>query len=397
MIRILFISARYTFNSPGGSAKSFLNIYNGIKNKNGFEIQLLNYGLNRRSSIKIFDFFSFLPYALNVKFLYKIKKFKPDLIISQGIISYPAIIAARIYKVPIINIIRDISTICPKRLDIIKYGETCKGLESKKVCYDCINLWRTLCVLIGEKPKNWPESNKGMFSSIFYKLRYFICKLNLYLINKSTMTVVASELMKSILKQNINEEKIKVLNITPIHKIKSTTLIKKSNKIVFLISRFGAAYKGLDFVLTLAKVIPNEFKIVIAGEELSPKMFKGLESKIINYGYVKEDKLYSLYQEAKLTLVPTFCTEAFGRVIIESIINKTPVIASPSCGANYYFRGKAFVKILPLNLNSWLIAIKDMINNPVEITVEDVKEVYRRFSLENSLTEIIHLIKNILK
>jgi len=397
MIRILFISARYTFNSPGGSAKSFLNIYNGLKNKKGFEIELLNYGLSRSSFVKIYDFFSFLPYALNIKFLYKIKKFKPHLIISQGIISYPAIIAARINKIPIINILRDISTICPKRLDIIDYGKTCSGLENKNACYKCINLWRTLCIMIGKKPVNWQYSNKAILSTIFYKLKYFICKFNLFLINKATITLVASELMKSILIQNIDESRIKVLNITPIRRIKKKIVENKLNQILFLLSSFGVGYKGLDFVLKLVERIRDDFTIIIAGRKLSPDKIKKFETKIINYNYVKHDKLYDLYQNSKLTLVPSFWTEAFGRVIIESIINKTPIISSPNCGANYYFNDKSFVKIVPLKVDKWLKAINDSIENPPEITDKDVEEIYRNFSVEKCISQIIDLINEILK
>lgn len=47
----------------------------------------------------------------------------------------------------------------------------------------------------------------------------------------------------------------------------------------------------------------------------------------------------------------TFCTEAFKRVIIESLIYFTHVISSPSCEANTFFKNNEYIKVIPIILN----------------------------------------------
>ena len=251
MIRVLFISADYTSDSPGGAAKSFLNIYNKFKNTNEFEIKHLTYGFRKKALIKFFEFLNFLPYVFNLKFIYELRKFKPHIIITQGIISYPAILVAKISNIPIICILRDTTNICPKYIDIVGYGQACEGLESKKICYNCIDYWRSLRVLVGNKPKEWLSSLDAIISPIVYKLRFFSCILNLKVLNYATKVVIASEIMKKILSLHINPEKLKIINITPIEKRKDITRSLKKNQLLFITSSYGGSHKGLDFILRL--------------------------------------------------------------------------------------------------------------------------------------------------
>ncbi|KKM89483.1 hypothetical protein LCGC14_1248240 [marine sediment metagenome] len=66
--------------------------------------------------------------------------------------------------------------------------------------------------------------------------------------------------------------------------------------------------------------------MIIVGGLIPKKRLEGILSKVINFGPVTSDVLDRLYQSSKITSVPSFFTEAFGRVIIESIVNGTPVI-----------------------------------------------------------------------
>ena len=98
-----------------------------------------------------------------------------------------------------------------------------------------------------------------------------------------------------------------------------------------------------------------------------------------------------------ITLVPTFCTEAFGRVIPESLVNRTPVISSPQCGANQFFKGiNDAVRVVPLKLDLWMKAIEDIIVNPPIINNKFINHIYRQFSLEKSKEDFIEVIKEVL-
>jgi len=95
-------------------------------------------------------------------------------------------------------------------------------------------------------------------------------------------------------------------------------------------------------------------------------------------------------------LVPTFCTEAFGRVIIESISNNTPVITSPNCGANSFFKNKDYLAVVPLKISLWINQINEFIENPPEITISDKNFLYKQFSLSKSKRDFSDLIKSMI-
>ena len=207
--------------------------------------------------------------------------------------------------------------------------------------------------------------------------------------------VIASELMKNILSNHIDKDKMKIINITPIKRSLSTDSIRK-NQLLFVIPSFEASHKGLDFISRLSKLIPIDYKILIVGGKLPLSELGLSSSKIINYGQVSKTELDSIYQQSKITLVPTFCNEAFGRVIIESIGNKTPVISSPNCGANSSFKNKDFLAVVPLKISLWVNKINELIENPPEITIIDINSLYEQFSLSKSKKDFSDLIKSML-
>ena len=393
MIKILAVSFHYDKTSPGGAAKSFLNIIEGLNRTKNFHVERLSI----KSIKKILNPFELMLYLNIPKIIKTINKVKPHIILTQTGPTLATIIAARIKKTPVINIIRDPNLICPKNVNIIDYGKACRGLINKKICFDCINYWRTLRTLIGNKPKGWQYGLKSEIASIGYKIRYYLCKNNIFLFNKAVVNLVASELMKSFLSTQINPGKLNIANITPIKERKfDDKIVKKKKQLLFIIPRYDASHKGLDFILRLSEYLPNGYKIIIVGGLIDTAKIKGIKSKISNIGYITRKKIDDLYKHSEITLVPSFFTEAFGRVIIESILNQTPVISSLNCGANEFFQNKPFLKILPLNISLWIKEINYMIENPYRITMEDTTQINEMFSIEKSIVDFSNLIKQIL-
>lgn len=395
MIRVLIVSVKYGKKSTGGAAKSFVNILQGL-----VKIQNINIKMYAKTSSKLikkildpsgFSYFLYLPLIIRA-----IKKFRPNVIITQSRIAFSATLAARISKVPIITLIRDVSDICPKYLDIIAYGKACNGLENRSICYQCINYWRSLRVLIGNKPRGWQYSFRALSSTIRYKIRYYASFLNLKILKLATIIIVASQLMKDILSNHIDSEKIKILNITPIRENAFTKPSTKKKQFLFIIPSGGAAHKGLDFILRFSKYIPEPFKVVIVGAILDSEMIAPLKDKIINIDYIEKSQLDRLYSESLITLVPSFWTEAFGRIIIESIVNKTPVITSPNCGANFFFSNKEYLKIVPLKLELWKKTVTNFIENTPIITDDDVREIYNLYSIEKSQEDLSKIINKVI-
>lgn len=394
MVKVLIVSLRYGKESTGGAATSFMNIINGLKKDQNLEIKIFSHTTTNLIK-KFLDPLGISYYLYFYKIYFAIKSFKPNIIITQSRITFSAIFAAKLAKIPIVALIRDTSDVCPKQIDIIKYGIACIGLESREICYKCIDFWRSLRVLIKNKPHGWQHTILAITSNIIYKLRFFSIKLNLKLLNKADRVVVASELMKNILSNSIDRNKLKIINITPIKKSFSTDSIRKK-QILFVIPSNEASHKGLDFISRLSELIPIDYKILIVGGKLPLSELNISSSKIINYGHVSKNELDSIYQQSKITLVPTFCTEAFGRVIIESISNNTPVISSPNCGANSFFNNKDYLAIVPLKISLWINKINEFIEKPPEITISDTNSLYKQFSLSKSKRDFSDLIKSIL-
>jgi glycosyltransferase involved in cell wall biosynthesis len=393
MIKILTFTFHYTKSSFGGAAKSFLNIIEGLNKYGHFQIQ--NVFFKVKPIYKRFLNASGLGYLIFIpKIIQKIKRFKPHIIITQADIAFPSIISSSLMKIPIVNIIRDPTLICPKDIDIVSYGKSCSGLKNRKTCFNCINDWRTLRNFLEIGVKGKEQSLKTTIATIYYKVRYFITRFNLKLLNYATINLVGSNLMKLIIETNVKSNEVKVLNITPLKRKKILTSYPKKNQLLFLIPDYKEYHKGLEFVLRLAKFIPENYNIIIAGRSL--KINKNLGSKIINMGYVVGEELVKLFQESKITLVPSFWTEAFGRVIIESLTNKTPVISSPNCGANQFFDEKEYLKIVPLNLPLWIKSINQIIENPPVINDDDVTQIFNLFSIKKSISDLSHLITKIL-
>ena len=425
-MKVLITSDYYGENIPGGADKSlrimiegllrFKSIYIKILARETNKINKKNISINSLNKIisrfqtktkKIIRPFGTDFFLYTLQILKTINKFKPDIIITQRTISYPTILCARIKHVPVIRIIRGTLNICPKHVDIIKYGKNCPALKNRKICYNCINYWRTLRIILGDKPKGWEKSLIASFHSVFYKFRYYLVRLNLKILNFASIIMVASQLMKNTLSHNIDSEKVKIINITPVKKIDLDKFYSKKNyseidyklkliknPLLFITPTYKAYHKGEVFVKKLAKMLPESYKIIIVGKKIEQNK---INEKILNLNQLSSDTLYFLYRKAKITLVPSFYTETFGRVIIESFINKTPVIASPNCGANEFFKVKKYLKILPLKLRLWENAIKSMIENPPIIKVEDVDEVYKLFSVDKSNNDLINLIKDVIK
>ena len=421
-MKILFIDQNFDATNIGGAFKSnYAIIKEFIKNpmlevsvlatkarnlrNNNFSVKQITPILNSPSKkinslikmFKINQYFNLLPIFKEVK------RFKPNVIIVQRDNTFSALLTGFLLKVPVINIIRDAMEFCPKNIDT-KGFRNCSIKLSKKECWECIHRWRTLRMFFEDKPKGSHKTLRSSFYTIYYKVQYFFTKIKLSLMKYAYVNVVASPLMKELVEKRVKSNRILIKKITPIDKVSisitsinlSKAVIEKiehSRKIIlFIIPRNEGGSKGYPFVKKLLKRFPKDYLILIIGTII--KELKNYQN-VININKIPTNNLYYLYQKADLTLVPSIYTEAFGRVVLESIINKTPVIISPQTGANFLFKNKNFVKILPLKPEIWLKGIEKILKNPVNILEEDVKDIENMFSPQNCAKDIMNLMKKI--
>ena len=295
--------------------------------------------------------------------------------------------------------------LCPKYIDILEGYINCTGKLNRKKCWNCILKWQELKLIYEDKSPNLSRSIKSNFYMLFYKLRYYLVKIYIALLNRSAINIVASPLMKKYVTVKTKNKQILVKKITPINRSKAESdleleehFLKRLDDydklILYIIPRSEGGSKGYPFVKNLIPKLPNNYGILIVGVELEElKKFRN----VINIGKIRTKELEYLYRKADLTIVPSIYTEAFGRVVIESIINDTPVIISPQCGASYIFKNKEYVIVLQLKEDLWATKIKDMIEKPRSIPQEDLRKIENMFSPKNCAEEVISLLKKLKK
>jgi len=423
-LRVLFIDQNFDVTTIGGAFKSNYAIINEIAKNPNFKVMVLarktknikkqdltakqiklNLKTPSKKINKLIKFFRINQYFSFFPIIKEIKRFKPKVIIVQRDLTFSAILASGfLKKIPVINIIRDPMGLCPKFIDIIDGFNNCSELLTRKNCWNCINRWRTLRVILLDKPVDFSRSFISQLFTIYYKILYYITKFQLFFMKYVCINVVASPLMKELVVKRIKSNRIVIRKITPIEsskiKISNALLSKrlieqigKSKKVIlYIIPRNEGGSKGYPFVKLLLNKLSKDYLMVVVGAILD-----GLKKypNVINLDKLPMNNLYYLYRKANLTIVPSIYTEAFGRVILESLINKTPVITSPQCGANHLFKNKNYVKILPLKVDLWLKEIEDFFKKPVEIPEEDIKKIEKMFSPKECANQIIELINKL--
>ena len=421
-MKILFIDQNFDATNIGGAFKSNYAIINELIKNPDSDISVLaskSDHIKRNNFIAkqitpilktpvkklntLIKYLKINQYFSIISILKEIKRFKPEFIIVQRDLTFSAILAGFLKKVPVINIIRDGMGFCPKSIDT-KGFKNCTSLLTKKECWECIDRWRTVRILLRDKPKGSNKTLLSAFYTIYYKIQFFITKLYLLILKHAYINIVASPLMKELVNKRLKNNRTLIRKITPVDnsKIKKSTnkidkeILKKiesSDKIIlFVIPRNEGGSKGYPFVEKLLNTSLNDYIFVVVGTLIDElKKYKN----VVNIGKIPANNLYYLYERAKITIAPSIYTEAFGRIVLESVINKTPVLVSPQTGANYFFRDKQYVKILPLKTNVWISEIKNILANPITISDDEVKIIENTFSSEECANEIKNLIKRI--
>ncbi|MBD3338487.1 MAG: glycosyltransferase [Candidatus Lokiarchaeota archaeon] len=420
-MKLLYIDQKFDTSSVGGAFKSSYELITELRKNKNYDIVVLasraRPTLKKRLKVKqiptllrvgnkklmdLIKYLKFNEYLSFLPILLEVYRYKPDLIIVQRNLTSIAMIVGFLTKVPVINIIRDPMGLCPKNIDIISAYNNCIKPINRSICWECINRWRTLRILLKDKPKGWNYSLSAAFYTLHYKISYFLTKIYLRLINRNYVNVVASPLMKYIVKIKSESTRTIVKKITPIRvndieKFKNRYIgefIRKLDKykkiILFVLPRNEGGSKGYPFVKKLIEQISSNYLFIIVGTKIYElEKFKNtiniekVPSSIMDYLYIKSD----------LTIVPSIYTEAFGRVIIESLLNRTPVLTSPQCGANYLFKNKSYVKSLPLRIDLWIKNIKKLLSDPPKIAENEIKNLKKMFSPHSCAEDLKKLIE----
>lgn len=120
-----------------------------------------------------------------------------------------------------------------------------------------------------------------------------------------------------------------------------------NQKIISYVGRIDIYGKGLDYLLEVAKRLPDEWVINMAGSGRDDKKFKRLiikehlQDKILWEGPKREEELTSHYLNSSIFLM-TSRFESFGLVLVEAMNYSLPVVAFSQTGSDEILQNEEY-------------------------------------------------------
>lgn len=169
------------------------------------------------------------------------------------------------------------------------------------------------------------------------------------------------------------------------------------SKVISITCRYAIEHKGLDYLVEIAKKIPEDWKIAVAGsgsmeeEEAFVSLIKSgkVEDKFILRGAIDGTELRQHYQESSI-YVMTSRWEGFGLVLTEAMSFGLPILSFENSGANEVLEnGKSGILVEQgdvdefVNQLNWLIESKELREEYSRKSLERVKD----FQIENIIEQ----------
>ncbi|MFC5189988.1 glycosyltransferase [Pediococcus cellicola] len=187
--------------------------------------------------------------------------------------------------------------------------------------------------------------------------------------------------------------------------LKTTGKANLENHILNFTGRIDIEQKGIDLLLALAKDLPDNWKLSIAGGGKPEAMKKfralikkyGVENKIIYQGHLNNQELKENYQNASI-FVMTSRWEGLPLVVGEAMSQGLPIVAMYNTGVDEYLaHGKYGVLLQNHRLSDFQKALKPLLHSVKE------RQKYAELSLKRArdfeLTKItnqwLHLLNKV--
>lgn len=251
--------------------------------------------------------------------------------------------------------------------------------------------WRTKCYECPNK-RYYPISI-GIDSSE----ANFIEKQEWFLALRNLKIIVPSQWMKNLVSesffQNISVELVpNGIDLSKFKRKKSNEIYDKysvplNKKILLGIADVWSTRKGLNDFIELARILPEQYVIVLVGRY--PWHLRKMPSNILGISYIENmAELAELYSAAFLFINPSR-EESFSLVTIEAMACKTPVIALDTSAVKELIApGCGFVLHAP-TAEDYLQTIK--LSEHVEFDRERIRSQAEKYPLENVGKKIIQL------
>lgn len=222
----------------------------------------------------------------------------------------------------------------------------------------------------------WLHNNYDVYMNDYAELFLTSFKDGLNVSN-GAVCLTESDLKKY---KHLNEKTVRISNpLTVISNGKSDL----KNKIISFTGRYSFEHKGIDFLVEIAKKIPTDWKISVAGTGNTNEIKKfeqlikqnNLEKKIILRGPLKDNLLNEHYINSSIYLM-TSRWEGFGLVLLEAMNFGLPIIAFSQSGSKEILEdGKYGMIIENGNVEEIVKAINQMCSDI------NIRKQYQQLSL----------------
>ncbi len=398
--RILVCADHYPPNIHGGAEISLKQIIDQLLVLNDHDVieivaaDTINQDLGRLTIKKLpmtikFEIFNNIwpinDILLLFWYLHVIKKFKPDIILSQAYSIVPAIIASKFTSKTCITMIRDISPVCPNKTGIRFDLSPCKSFFNLKTCTKCFLHWMSTT-----SPTTMAGGNEliNILKKIIYVMQN-VCrtKIGLITLNSNDYNWVASNLFLKIFRKLVR--KVLLKNIMPIVDIDCATASTCKNQkiqpreildLVISVPHHGEFHKGLLFLINdVLPLVKREWRLKVVGT-VDPE---NSNQKIEYFERVSKEKFLNFINECDILLVPSIWYESFGRVVIEGTVSRKRVLVSKNSGAAEFSRLFPNIRVLDLQPVNWASEIEKFEGEDGPTSRVPIENILRDFSIEN--------------
>ncbi|MEI2369164.1 glycosyltransferase, partial [Niallia circulans] len=185
--------------------------------------------------------------------------------------------------------------------------------------------------------------------------------------------------------------------------IDSKRISELENKIIVFVGRLVIEQKGLDYLISIAKSINKEWKIIVAGDGADKDYFNNmirdnnLENKIILTGSLKSNELIDLYVKGSI-FVSTSRWEGFGLVITEAMSCGLPIVSFNNFGPSEILgNGEYGMLVDNYNLDEFIFKLNELIKSKEkrkELQLKSIERV-KSFKMEYILNQWMEVISSI--
>lgn len=262
--------------------------------------------------------------------LLKIIAERPDIVHVHGKYMIPgSVIAGAVTRAKIVVTLRDYIPLCPWGVCLFGGGSTHKGivdflsdeLPQYMRLYGLQGSWRKVVVLLG-----------GLWGFVYAAILRGC-------LSRATQAIYLSDLQAGFYRKSGYPKGVIIGNRCTVDRSK---IYRVTNTVLYA-GRLSYG-KGVDRLLAAWKAIVEKkpgWQLVLCGDgplrELA-ELYRRQQNRIIIQGYNSHEELLRMYKKVAFTVVPSVWPEPFGRVVMESVLSGTPVLATTHTGTAGFVR-----------------------------------------------------------